>query len=76
MKDHDVRVWRVMGTELNLSYRLQRLGNYPGVFNFVLWAASRNVQISDLVYSMFNNIDVRAKVLNPIFWFKMLINAK
>jgi menaquinone-9 beta-reductase len=76
MKDHDVRVWRVMGTELNLSYRLQKLGNYPGIFNFVLWMASRNVQISDLVYSMFNNIDVRKKVLNPVFWFKMLINAK
>ena len=76
MADHDVRVWRVMGTELNLSYRLQRVGKYPSVFNFVLWVASRNVQVSELVYSMFNNIDVRKKVLNPIFWFKMLINAK
>ena len=76
MKDHDVRVWRVMGTELNLSYKLQRLGKYPSVFNFVLWMASRNVQISELVYSMFNNIDVRKKVLNPIFWMKMLVNAK
>ena len=76
MADHDVRVWRVMGTELNLSYRLQRVGKYPSVFNFVLWVASRNVQVSELVYSMFNNIDVRKKVLSPIFWFKMLINAK
>ena len=76
MSDHDVRVWRVMGTELNLSYRLQRIGKYPSVFNFVLWVASRNVQISELVYSMFNNIDVRKKVLNPVFWFKMLVNAK
>lgn len=76
MSDHDVRVWRVMGTELNLSYRLQRIGKYPSVFNFVLWVASRNVQISELVYSMFNNLDVRKKVLNPIFWFKMLVNAK
>ena len=76
LSDHDVRVWRVMGTELNLSYRLQRLGKYPAIFNFVLWMASRNVQISELVYGMFNNIDVRKKVLNPVFWFKMLINAK
>lgn len=76
MSNHDVRVWRVMGAELNLSYKLQRIGKYPSVFNFVLWVASRNVQISDLVYSMFNNIDVRKKVLNPIFWFKMLVNAK
>lgn len=76
MKDYDVRVWRVMGTELNLSYRLQRIGKYPSVFNFVLWVASRNVQISELVYAMFNNIDVRKKVLNPVFWFKMVINAK
>ena len=76
ISDYDVRVWRVMGTELNLSYRLQRIGKYPSVFNFVLWVASRNVQISDLVYSMFNNIDVRKKVLNPLFWMKMIVNAK
>jgi menaquinone-9 beta-reductase len=76
LKEYDKRIWRVMGTELNLSYRLQRLGNFPLVFNFVLWMASRNVQISDLVYSMFNNIDVRKKILSPFFWFKMLVNAK
>lgn len=76
LKDYDTRVWRVMGTELNLSYRIQKLGKYPAIFNFVLWAASRNVQISDLVYAMFNNVDVRKKVINPVFWFKMLVNAK
>ncbi len=76
LKDYDTRVWRVMGTELNLSYRLQKLGKYPSVFNFVLWIASKNVQISDLVYSMFNDIDVRKRILNPIFWVKMLVNAK
>lgn len=76
MKDYDTRVWRVMGTELNLSYKLQRLGKYPAIFNFVLWIASKNVQISELVYAMFNDIDVRKKVLNPIFWIKTLVNAK
>ena len=76
LKDYDTRVWRVMGTELNLSYKLQRLGKYPAIFNFVLWVASKNVQISDLVYAMFNDIDVRKKVLNPIFWLKTLVNVK
>ncbi len=76
MADHDVRVWRVMGTELKLSHKLQRLGKYPMAFGFVLWVASRNVQISELVYAMFNDIDVRKKVLNPVFWFKMLFNSK
>lgn len=76
LKDYDTRVWRVMGTELNLSYRLQRLGKYPIIFNFVLWVASKNVQIGDLVYAMFNDIDVRKRILNPIFWFKTLVNAK
>jgi geranylgeranyl reductase family protein len=76
LKDYDTRIWRVMGPELNLSYRIQRLGRYPAIFNFVLWAASKNVQLSELVYSMFNNIDMRKKVLNPVFWFKMLVNAK
>ena len=76
MKDYDVRIWRVMGPELNMSYKMQKLGRYPIIFNFILWVASRNVQISEIVYSMFNNIDIRKKVLNPLFWFKMLVNAK
>ena len=76
LKDYDTRVWRVMGTELNLSYKLQRLGKYPAIFNFVLWVASKNVQISDLVYAMFNDIDVRKRILSPIFWLKTLVNAK
>jgi menaquinone-9 beta-reductase len=76
MKDYDNRIWRVMGPELKMSYRMQRLGKYPAVFNFVLWMASRNAQISELVYAMFNNSDIRNKMLNPIFWFKMLVNAK
>ncbi len=76
LADYDVRIWRVMGPELNLNYRLQRISKYPAIFNFVLWVASRNMQISDLVYAMFNNIDVRKKVLSPIFWVKMIFNAK
>ena len=76
MKDYDTRVWRVMGPELKLSHRLSRLGRYPMVFNALLWLASRNAQLSELVYSMFNNVDVGKKLFNPIFWFKMLINAK
>ena len=76
MNDYDTRIWRVMGPELNMSYRMQRLGKYPIVFNFVLWMASRNAQISEVVYAMFNNSDIRNKMLNPIFWFKMLVNAK
>jgi menaquinone-9 beta-reductase len=76
MKDYDKRIWRVMGPELKMSHRMQRLGKYPIVFNFVLWLASRNTQISELVYAMFNNSDIRNKMINPIFWFKMLVNAK
>jgi len=76
LKDYDTRIWRVMGTELNLSYRMQKLGKFPLVFNSILWMASRNVQVSEIVYSMFNNIDIRKRILNPIFWMKMLVNAK
>lgn len=76
LKDYDKRIWRVMGAELKLSYRLQKLGKYPIIFNFVLWMASKNVQISDLVYAMFNDIDVRKRIFSPIFWFKTIVNAK
>jgi flavin-dependent dehydrogenase len=76
LKDHDVRVWRVMGPELKFSHYLQRIGRFPMVFKFVLWMASKNVQLSELVYSMFINVNIKKKMLNPIFWMKMLVNAK
>jgi menaquinone-9 beta-reductase len=76
LKDYDTRVWRVMGTELNLSYKLQRLGKYPTIFNLFFWVTSKNIQISELVNDMFNDIDVRKRILNPIFWLKALVNAK
>jgi menaquinone-9 beta-reductase len=76
MKDHDVRVWRVMGPELKFSHYLQMIGRFPIVFKFVLWMASKNVQISELVYSMFINVNIKKKLLNPLFWMKMLLNAK
>jgi menaquinone-9 beta-reductase len=76
MKDYDARIWRVMGPELNMSYKMQRLGKYPGIFNLVLWIASRNAQVSEIIYAMFNNNDIKKRMVNPIFWLKMIFNSK
>jgi menaquinone-9 beta-reductase len=76
LKDYDKRVWRVMGTELKVSNRIQKICRYPLIFNFILWMASKNVQISDIVYSMFNDIEIGKKLFKPSFWLKLLVNAK
>jgi menaquinone-9 beta-reductase len=74
MKPYDVRVWRVMGTELKISSILQKLLKYPSVFNFILKLAANNLQMSDLIYAMFKDVDVLKRLKSPIFWWKLITN--
>ena len=74
LKGYDERVYRVMGMELKVSYQMQKLLKRPLVFNFILKLAAKNVQFSDLIYAMFKDIDVRKRLLNPVFWWKLVLN--
>ena len=60
--------------ELNLSHNVQKLVNYPWLFNFVVNKARKSKTIQETMSCMFDDIDMRAKLKSPTFYLKMLFN--
>lgn len=69
---YDARVWKRLGHELAISTRLQQLADKPWLFNFVVGRALRNPALADTISSMFNDLDLRAQLKKPGFYFKLL----
>lgn len=75
LQAYDARVARVLGTEMKLSYQLQRLMNFPPVVNFTAYVISKNKQMLELLSRMINDFDLRSQMVKPFFWLKMLFKS-
>jgi len=69
---YDDLVYNRMWTELKLSHTLQKLCNYPSLFNFVVNKASRNETFRQTISCMFDDMDLRKKLRKPSFYFRLL----
>lgn len=74
LKGYDTLVYDTLWNELQLSYRILKLVDYPWLFNWVANKASRNKTIQETMMCMFDDLDVRAKLKKPSFYFKLLFN--
>ena len=60
--------------ELKLSHTMQKLCKYPWLFNLVVNKANKNKALRETISCMFEDLDLRAKLRNPLFYFKLLLN--
>lgn len=72
MLAYDQEVYRRLGKELSMSTKLQKLIAYPWLFDFVVSKANSNEALSSLISSMFDDIDLRKKFRNPLFYLSLL----
>ncbi len=72
--NYDVAIYKRLGSELKLSKKMQDLTKYPWLFDFVVNKASKNKELSELISSMFENVDVREKLKNPMFYLRVLFS--
>jgi geranylgeranyl reductase family protein len=72
MRQYDTEVYARLWSELKLSYRMQKLVNYPWLFNLVVNKARRNKVLSETISCMFEDLDLRERLRNPVFYFKLL----
>ena len=75
MQAYDVRVARVLGSEMKLSYQLQRLMRYSRVVNFLASIIASNKKWLDTLSRMYNDFDLRGQLVKPFFWVKMLFKS-
>lgn len=71
---YDKMVYNRLWSELSLSYRMQQLVNFPSLFNFVVRKANTNQVLRETISCMFEDIDMRAKLKSPSFYFKLLFS--
>lgn len=75
LKHYDVRIFDKLWNELKLSYTIQRLLNFPWLFNFIANRAVTNKTIQETMSCMFDDLNMRAKLKSPSFYFKLLFNT-
>jgi len=73
---YDVRVQRVLGAEMKLSYRIQRIMSYPRVVDIVAVIIAGNQRALDVLIQMYNDLEVRRRLAQPWFWVKMFFLKK
>lgn len=74
VKSYDNNIYRRMLHELSLSKKMQELTKYPWLFDYVVNKAIKNKELRETISCMFENIDIRAKLQNPLFYFRILFN--
>lgn len=74
LAQYDKAVYDRLWSELLLSYRMQQLVNFPSIFNFVVRKANSNAMLKETISAMFEDLDLRARLKDPKFYFKLLFS--
>jgi menaquinone-9 beta-reductase len=74
MQAYDKAVYNRLWKELKLSRRMQRLLDYPWLFNQVASKASKNKALAETISCMFTDLDLRERLKQPSFYLKLLFN--
>jgi geranylgeranyl reductase family protein len=73
-QQYDADVYSRLWSELLLSYRMQQLVNFPSLFNFVVRKANSNQVLRETISCMFEDLDMRARLKDPRFYFNLLFS--
>lgn len=76
LQSYDQRVYNRLSSELQISRRLQHLCKYPFLFNLVVNKASKNRAFRETISCMFDDLDLRSKLKNPMFYVKLAFGDK
>ena len=74
INNYDTALYKRLWPELLLSYRMQQLVNFPSLFNFVVNKANTNTMLRETISCMFEDLDMRARLKSPTFYFKLLFD--
>ncbi len=69
---YEEQVYEKLWNELKLSHTLQRLVDYPWLYNWVVNKARKNDTVRETFTFMFDDLNMRAKLKSPAFYFKLL----
>lgn len=75
LKGYDRAVYNRLGQELRLSRMMQRLLNFPSLFNFLANRAASNPTLAETLSMMFLDLNLRERLRQPGFYFRLLFGG-
>jgi geranylgeranyl reductase family protein len=74
LSTYDRKLWDEIGDELRTSARLQSLGRFRPLLNFVLHKAARSTHVRDVICGMIANEVPKRRLTNPLFYLRLLFS--
>ncbi len=72
LKNYDKTVYKKLGSEMKVSSFMQKLIKYPWLFNWMIRKIKRNDELRETITFMFDDVDLRKKFSNPLFYLRVL----
>ncbi len=76
MRGYDDQIQAALGRELRLSRRLQHLARHSYLFNLIANRARKNGVVSEVLTSVFQNIDRRERLRSPFSYLWLFLGGK
>ena len=69
---YDQTVYKKIGGELMVSAWMQKFIKLPWLFNWMIGKIKRNDELREMITFMFDDVDLRKKFTNPMFYLRIL----
>jgi len=76
LSEYDDEIYRKMGAEFKLSRQLQMMCKYPWLMELLFRKAKSNEVFRQFIIDALADVNVKKRLVLPIFWFKLLIGSK
>ncbi len=74
LKEYSRRLWKALGSELNLAYRLQRTARFKPLVNLIVKRAAEKKEISDWIAGMIAGTISKRELLSPLTYLKLMFS--
>jgi geranylgeranyl reductase family protein len=74
--DYDQSVYKKLGNDLSISYRLQKMLNMPWLFNWIVKKANKNKHLHAFMEDMLDDPNQRNQITKLSFYYKLIFNPK
>lgn len=75
-RQYDEAVYKKLGSELNTSYRLQKMLGKPRLFNWIVKKSNQNQHLHSFIEDMLDDANQRKQITKASFYYKLIFNPK
>ncbi len=72
--EYEKQLWDTLGSELQTSYQIQKMGRITPLLNFVVGRAAKSEKVREAISGMLGNEEAKKEITGPLFYLKLLFS--